>query len=62
LLQLKQALNLLPKLFLYAAILITTNQKRIANAETKTDAKTTPDSLMMSIGANPLSNYSKIQA
>ncbi len=46
-------------LILYAEILITTKQQRPTNAEPKTDAKTTPDSLMMSVGATPLSNYLK---
>jgi hypothetical protein len=53
----KQALILLLKRFLYAEILITTKQQRTPQANTKTDTKTTPDSLMMSIGPTPLSNY-----
>jgi hypothetical protein len=57
--QSKQALILLLNRFLYAAILITTNQQPIPNAEPKTNAKTTTDTLMMSVGATPSSNYLK---
>jgi hypothetical protein len=59
LLLLKQALFLLLKRFLYAAILITTNKQRPANAEPKTKRSPASDSLMMSIAATPLSNYLK---
>jgi hypothetical protein len=54
-LKLKQALFLLLMRFLYAAILITTCLQRPSNAEPKTDAKTAPDALMMSVGHTPLS-------
>jgi hypothetical protein len=57
--EVKRALFLLLNRFLYAAILITTNQQPIAYAEPITDAKTAADSLMMSVAATPLSIYLK---
>jgi hypothetical protein len=48
-----------PFVVLYAEILTTTRQQCPINAEPKKQRPATPDALMMSVAATPLSIYSK---
>jgi hypothetical protein len=59
LLQPKRALFLLLNRFLYAAILITTYLQYASDTEPKKELPSTPESLMMSVAATPLSIYLK---
>jgi hypothetical protein len=57
----KRALFWLLIWFLYAAILITTHLQLTSDAETKKQPPSSPDWLMMSVGASPLSIYLKFK-